>query len=469
METKTIDELLPDPRNPRMISQHDQTALYNSMDVFGDLSCIVFNTRTQQLVGGHQRLEIMKKVPTERRIEITSRYEVPDETGTTALGYIYIGTKPFAYREVDWDEDTQQAANIAANRIQGEFNQDLLAVLTAELAENNPDLLALTGQRPEEISKLLDSAGTLTEDDEAPEVTEASPISVPGEIYQLGRHRLLCGDSANPAQVDRLMAGQRARMAFTDPPYNIGYVGKTKDALTIENDKMSGSEFATMLQKWCSNLLRVTDGALYICMSPKELGSLKDAFENAGGHWHDYIIWVKNHFTLGGGDYQHMYEPILYGWPERLTDRYYVGDRNKPDAWQDLDKGNVSFDGEHTSIKLGGYEIKIPGQVEGNVRHQKNPLNVWRFDRPARSEDHPTMKPIALCEEAIRNSSLRDEIVLDLFGGSGSTLIASDRLSRTCYMAETDPKYCDVIRKRYHKHITGDELGWEAGTPAIGA
>lgn len=161
METKNIEDLKPDPKNPRTMSDHDGEALQRSMTKFGDLSCVVFNVRTQQLVGGHQRLEIMKKLPAERRVEIKQRFEQPDENGTVALGYIYINNKPFAYREVDWDVGTQKAANIAANRIQGEFNLELLAEVNYELRQlsNADDLLLSTGQTDEELSQLANSVG----------------------------------------------------------------------------------------------------------------------------------------------------------------------------------------------------------------------------------------------------------------------------------------------------------------------
>jgi hypothetical protein len=156
----------------------------------------------------------------------------------------------------------------------------------------------------------------------------------------------------------------------------------------------------------------------------------------------------------------------VYGWPGDVVNHYYVGDRDKANVWEDLRQVKAEFDGEYTSIKVGPYEVRVLGQVEGEVHRKDSKSDIWRFDRPSKSEDHPTMKPLALCEEAIMNSSLRDQLVLDLFGGSGSTLIAADRVGRTCYMMELDPKYADVIRKRYAKHI-GKENEWEAATPAI--
>lgn len=474
MDNQNLDSLKANPKNPRQINKHDFASLQKSIETFGDLSGVVYNTRTQQLVGGHQRTEAFKKLGGTSTIKITERLEQPDDVGTVAYGYVVWNGKQYAYREVDWDEDLELAANIAANRIQGEWDMDLLAEADYHLFENNPDLLALTGQSDQEVSRLLDNVSgnesTLDEEDEAPEVEEAAPpVSQPGQIFKLGEHRLMCGDSTDSGHVGLLMNGRKANMVFTDPPYNIGYEGGGGGKREgIMNDKMSTSAFVTFLEKVCKNLHDFNTGAEYICMSSKELDTLKQAFEKTGGHFQNYIIWVKQNFTLSGSDYQHKYEPIVYGWPEGVVGHYYVGDRDKANVWEDLRQVNAQYDGEYTSIKVGPYEVRILGQVEGEVHRKDSKSDVWRFDRPTKSEDHPTMKPLALCEEAIMNSSLREGLVLDLFGGSGSTLIAADRVGRTCYMMELDPKYADVIRKRYAKHI-GKEDQWEAATPVIGA
>jgi DNA modification methylase len=229
-----------------------------------------------------------------------------------------------------------------------------------------------------------------------------------------------------------------------------GHAGSKREG--IDNDKMSKGDFVKFLDAVCSNLHKFCNGAEYICMSSAELDTLKQSFVKAGGHFQNYIIWVKQHFTLTGSDYQHKYEPILYGWPEGVVNHYYVGYRDKANVWEDLNEVGTEFDGEYTSIKFGGYEVRVLGQVAGEVHRKKSNDDVWRFDRPTKSLDHPTMKPLALCEEAIRNSSLRDGLVLDLFGGSGSTLIAADRQGRVCRMMELDNKYVDVIIKRWMKH-----------------
>jgi len=216
-------------------------------------------------------------------------------------------------------------------------------------------------------------------------------------------------------------------MTFTDPPYNVDYGNSMKDNLigkknsktgkeyknasgqrTILNDNL-GDDFPKFLFDCCSNILTLTKGACYICMSSSELHTLQRSFIEAGGKWSTFIIWAKNHFTLGRSDYQRQYEPILYGWREK-NDHYWCGDRNQSD--------------------------------------------VWYFNKPNKSELHPTMKPVELVKKAILNSSKTDDIILDPFGGSGSTLIAAEQLKRRCRMIELDPKYVDVIIKRW-QNLTG--------------
>jgi DNA modification methylase len=471
-DQKPLSSLKAADYNPRAISQHDELALTNSIEAFGDLSSIVENSTTGNLVGGHQRTKVLLKRP-EAHVRITQKFPQPDSLGTTALGYVEVdGTDiRLPYRQVAWDLEFEQAANIAANRIQGEFLMPELAKITEKLKNFNEDLLRLTGQREDEIAQLLDQFGskqeTNEEGDVPPLANDAISLSKPGTIYQLGVHRLMCGDAASELDVDKLMNGRRAGMVFTDPPYNVGYVGGGGQSREgIKNDKMSSTEFMAMLQAWCGNLIRVCDGAIYICMSPKELGQLKTAFEYAGGHWHDYVIWVKDHFTLGGGDYQHQYEPILYGWAERVSNKYKTPERDESDVWEDISTVKADFDGTHTRIKIQGFEVVIEGKVQGKIKRKKAQSNIWRFNKPSASPEHPTMKPTLLCAEAIKNNSTLEDVVLDLFGGSGSTLIAAEETGRTCYMMELDPQYVDVIRKRFAK-LHDHEDDWDSYTPAI--
>jgi DNA modification methylase len=227
----------------------------------------------------------------------------------------------------------------------------------------------------------------------------------------LGNHRLLCGDATVLADVERVLGGQLADMCFTDSPYNVDYANSPKDKLRrkhrpILNDNL-GSGFQAFLYDACVNVLSVTKGAVYWCMSSSELDTLQRAFRAAGGRWSTFVIWAKNTFTLGRADYQRQYEPILYGWKDG-ADHYWCGARDQGD--------------------------------------------VWFFDKPVRNDLHPTMKPVALVERAIRNSSKSRDIVLDPFGGSGSTLIACEKTGRQARLIELDPQYCDVIVRRFRDY-----------------
>jgi DNA modification methylase len=231
-------------------------------------------------------------------------------------------------------------------------------------------------------------------------------------------HRLLCGDATVLADVERVLDGQLADMTFTDPPYNVDYGSSAKDKLRgnkrkILNDNL-GNGFEAFLLDACANILSVTKGAVYVCMSSSELHTLQRAFLAAGGKWSTFVIWAKHTFTLGRADYQRMYEPILYGWPAG-HDRYWCGARDQGD--------------------------------------------VWFMDKPARNDLHPTMKPVALVERALRNSSKSRDIVLDPFGGSGSTLIACEKTGRQARLVELDPRYCDVIIRRWQD--------WAGGTAVL--
>jgi len=220
-----------------------------------------------------------------------------------------------------------------------------------------------------------------------------------------GGHRLLCGSATDLADLEKVLAGGLADMAWTDPPYNIDYEGRTEKKLKIRNDKL-GAAFYDFLREACSNMLAVTKGALYICMSSSELHTLHRAFTDAGGYWSTFLIWVKNHFTLGWGDYRRQYEPILYGW-RKGNKHHWCGDRNQGDA--------------------------------------------WLINRPAANREHPSMKPVELVERAIRNSSKSRDTILDPFGGSGTTLIACEKTGRQARLIELDSKYCDVIVRRWEE------------------
>ncbi|WP_419835416.1 site-specific DNA-methyltransferase [Endozoicomonas atrinae] len=319
-------------------------------------------------------------------------------------------------------ETQRRALVIADNQITANsgWDEDLLKQELAELDALDFDL-DLMGFSDEELEGLLllDEPEGQTDDDEIPE-PEEHPVSQAGDLWVLGDHRVLCGSATEQTDVETLMAGQLADMVFTDPPYNVDYAnpeknGKAKKDRRIKNDNL-GTEFYTFLLAAMSNLLGVCKGAIYICMSSSELDTLQKSFREAGGKWSTFIIWAKNTFTLGRSDYQRQYEPILYGWKEG-SEHFWCGARDQGD--------------------------------------------VWYFNKPARNDLHPTMKPVELVERAIRNSSKTRDIILDLFGGSGSTLIACEKSHRSARLMELDPKYVDVIVRRWEE-FSGKEAYLES-------
>tara|TARA_R110002072_G_scaffold246432_6_gene405710 strand:- start:3974 stop:5239 length:1266 start_codon:yes stop_codon:yes gene_type:complete len=310
-------------------------------------------------------------------------------------------------------ESQRRALVIADNKIaeNAGWNDELLKLELEELGDLGFDLDVI-GFSDEELDELLgadDQAGE-TDEDDIPEVEE-EPISCLGDIWVMGNHRVLCGDSTSKQDLEKLMNGELADMAFTDPPYNVDYGNNAKDKMRgkdrrIMNDNL-GDDFYQFLKDSLTNLLSVTKGACYVAMSSSELDTLQKAFRDAGGKWSTFIVWAKNTFTLGRSDYQRQYEPILYGWREG-NDHFWCGARDQGD--------------------------------------------VWFFNKPVKNDLHPTMKPVELVERAVRNSSKSRDIVLDIFGGSGSTLIASEKTGRAARLIELDPKYVDVIVRRWQDY-----------------
>jgi DNA modification methylase len=318
----------------------------------------------------------------------------------------------------------RRALVIADNRIaeNAEWDEAMLRVELADLQDEGFDL-DLTGFDADALAELMAGDEPVnegqTDEDAVPDVGE-TPVSRPGDVWRLGPHRLLCGDATVTASYDALLEGEAVDMVFTDPPYNVNYANSAKDKLrgkdrAILNDNL-GEGFYDFLLAALTPILARCRGGIYVAMSSSELDVLQAAFRAAGGKWSTFIIWAKHTFTLGRADYQRQYEPILYGWPEGAQ-RHWCGDRDQSDVWQ----------------------IKKP---------QKNDL-------------HPTMKPVELVERALRNSSRPGAVVLDPFGGSGTTLIAAEKSGRVARVMELDPKYADVIVRRW-EDFTGKKAIREA-------
>jgi DNA modification methylase len=299
-----------------------------------------------------------------------------------------------------------------------------------------------------DFSKDLNEKETV-DDDDLPEVDQMESDSKPGEIYALGPHRLMCGDSTNKEDIEKLMNGAKADLIVTDPPYNVGYEGKTKDALKIQNDHMEDNSFLAFLTAAFSAMFTAlkAGGVYYIWHADLEGFNFRQAVKNCNGIVRQCLIWVKNVFAFGRQDYQWRHEPCLYGWKEG-GGHYWEGRR-------DL---STVID-ERPNYKKMGKEDLLK-EIE-KLRGENIPSTVIYEDKPARNEEHPTMKPVKLFERLIKNSSKQEDIVLDPFGGSGTTIIACAKTNRIARTMELDPHYCDVIRKRWTKwaKANGVEVG----------
>lgn len=291
-----------------------------------------------------------------------------------------------------WDLDAIQEAIDRGVEIDWMWSDDELDELFADLTS--------TGNQHE----------ALTDPDDIPVIPE-EPITRSGDIWTLGPHRVICGDSTDFEVVERLMSGASAKMVFTDPPWNVA-IGKDSNPRHRQregliNDDLSADDFRRFLKGFALNMVAITEGDMYVVLGASEWPTLDAVLREAGLHWSATIVWVKDQFVLGRSKYHRRYEPIWYGWRRNAKS---------------------SFDG---------------GRAQDDV---------WEIPRPKVSEDHPTMKPVELVSRAIRNSSQPGQIVFDPFGGSGTTLIAAAQCDRVCYSIELDPKYVDVICRRFFEH-----------------
>jgi len=298
-----------------------------------------------------------------------------------------------------------QSANWAA------WDDDLLKLELQELEDLNFDL-KLTGFELEKIQRFLDNVGGESgKEEDLSHLGSDNKKVKPGDLWVLGDHRIYCGDSKLIDSFKVVLDNKTADITICDPPYNVDYgASQERDDRKILGDDQ-GEKYELFLFDICSHILAHTKGAVYICSASSELSTLQKAFAEAGGHWSTFIIWAKNHFTIGRADYQRQYETILYGWKEGNKRQWYGG---------------------------------------------RNQSDLWFYDKPVHNTLHPTMKPVELMERAIINSSRPGDIVLDPFSGSGSTLIACERTGRICRTIELDPKFVDVTIKRWQVY-TGRE------------
>ncbi|MCE5308176.1 MAG: site-specific DNA-methyltransferase [Acidobacteriales bacterium] len=377
----SVEKLLPYARNARTHTDEQVAQVAASIIEFGWTNPILIGP-DGVIIAGHARLAAARK------LKMT---EVP----VIVLDHL---------------TPTQRRALVLADNrlaLSAGWDEEMLRVELESLQEEGFDL-DIVGFTEDEIEELLrepdEAREGLTDDDAVPEEPERA-VTMPGDVWVLGEHRLLCGDATQMGDVEKVLAGCLADMVFTDPPYNVDYQGKTAKKLKIGNDSLGG-QFYEFLRESCANVLAVTKGAVYMCMSSSELHTLYRAFTDAGGHWSTFVIWAKHHFTLGRSDYQRQYEPILYGW-RNGTDHFWCGARDQGD--------------------------------------------IWFIKRPMANLEHPTMKPVELVERALRNSSKSRDTILDPFGGSGTTLIACEKAGRQARLIELEPRYCDVAVTRWQE------------------
>jgi len=382
-----IDRLIAYARNPR---KNDDAVdrMVASIREFG-FKIPVLARSDGEVVDGHLRLKAAKKV------------------GIREVPVILCD---------EWTPAQVKAFRLMVNRSVGwaEWDEEALGLELLDLKGLDFDL-SLTGFDSNELDRYLadlDLKPGLTDEDDAPEPPEI-PVSRAGDLWILGNHRALVGDATKPADVETLLAGDKADLVFTDPPYNVAYQGYTKDKLTIKGDSMSDAEFRQFLSASFDNYRTAMkpSASLYVCHASSVQRTFEESLEAVGFAVRCQIIWAKNTFAWGFGRYKFQHEPLFYCHLSGQTDAWY-GDKSQS--------------------------------------------TLWRENKPAANREHPTMKPIELIERALRNSSKAGDIVADFFGGSGSTLIACERRERSARLMELDPKYVDVIIRRWEQY-TGEQ------------
>ena len=398
MEERPLSDLHPAEYNPRVAlapEDEEYKRIKRSIETYGYVDPIIINS-DGTIIGGHQRYNVL--------------LDLGYDTAHVVI--------------VDLDKNAEKALNVALNKISGEWDDEKLCDLLQDLDLSGYDF-SLTGFTRSELDglQLKLGVGEAVEDedfdvDKAVEECE-KPVTKRGDLWIMGGHRLLCGDARNVDDMARLMGGAKADLLLTDPPYNVDYVGKTKDALKIDNDRMSNADFrAFLLEAFTAARQSMKAGAaFYIWHADSNGYDFRGACMDAGWKVRQCLIWEKDILVLGRQDYQWQHEPCLFGWNEGAGHAWY-SDRKQ--------------------------------------------TTILRFDKPTRSKEHPTMKPVPLFGYLVQNSSKPGDIVLDPFSGSGTTVIAAEQLDRTAYVMELNERYCDVIVKRWEEQ-TGEKAVLDGG------
>lgn len=380
VEQWPIDKLIPYAKNSRTHSEEQVAQIAASIKEWGFTTAVLVD-ESGSIIAGHGRLMAARKL------------------GLTSLPVMVAK---------DWTDAQKRAYVIADNKLalNAGWDNDLLALELGELGDLGFDL-ELTGFTDEEIKALMpvDVTEGLTDPDDAPPLPD-NPVTRPGDVWVMGKHRLLCGDSTSVDDLAKLCENQAVDMWLTDPPYNVAYEGGTKEKLTIQNDSMGDDQFRQFLRDayTAADTVMKAGAVFYIWHADSEGYNFRGAAKDAGWAVRQCLIWKKSSLVLGRQDYQWQHEPCLYGWKEGA------------------------------------------GHLWASDRKQ---TTILEFDKPSRNGEHPTMKPVALFEYQLLNNTKGGDIVLDSFGGSGTTLIAAEKNGRVARLMELDPKYCDVIVKRW--------------------
>lgn len=418
----TVGDLAPNPKNPRTITDAKLAQLKKALTEFGDLGGFVFNRKTKRIVGGHQRAKVFKN---DSAVVIERKYPKPTKVGTVAEGHVLMNGERFKYREVYWDDVKEKAANIAANKGAGEWDFPQLTEWMKELAEVDFDFdLDLTMFDEKERNKMLQASVEPAEgQDDVPTAPKVAKTK-PGDLYILGDHRLICGDSTNAQHVTRLMDGQTADITFTSPPYNLGSNSKLrghnasgkKPIYQDDDDEKTGKDYLQFLNDWSA--LAITHSKYLFCNIQMLAGNkiaLCEYIHTFKNNLVDVMIWDKEHGA-----------PAMA--PNCLNS-----------AWEFIFILCNETDPKR-SIKSGNeFRGTLPNIFRLNPMGKKDPL----------AKDHGAVFPVAFVEHFLINFT--KESVLDLFGGSGTTMIAAEKHNRRSYLMELDPVYCDVIVERWQQ------------------
>ena len=431
-EKRKLNELVAADYNPRKAltpEDREYQKIKRSIEEFGYVDPIIIN-EDGTIIGGHQRCTVLKD-----------------------LGYEEVDVVV-----VSLDKQREKALNIALNKITGEWDELKLKDLLLDLDLGDYDI-SLTGFEQEDLAELVDNLAVEPEamdddfDGEAVLEDIVEPKTKLGDVWKLGRHRLMCGDSTSQEDVATLMKGEMADLIITDPPYNVNYGDKAdmldtylqkghRNNSRIKNDNMDNESFYSfMLQIYQSAYEFMREGAAIYVFHAESTGHIfRQAFLDAGLKLAQCLIWEKNAFVLGRQDYQWRHEPCLYGWKEGAA-HYFINDRTQDTV---ILEDDVDFE----AMK----KADLIAYIEDMHRKYKDQTSVIYENKPTRNDIHPTMKPVTLIGRLMSNSSKSGWNVLDLFGGSGSTLMAAEQLGRTAFLMELDEKFCDVIVKRWEEY-----------------